>query len=321
MLIRSAGNQFANSKVGDVGLYTGTSNQNVLAGPINRHKLPAVCATSSNMLVDNDMQITGNMQNNSGMICLTMGGPVGEAVYSDTSFSNASTFASTVSLLGSSNVFLGSNQVNGATFFSSSNGVTIGGSPTNQFPLHVINSSSVTLDGKTKSSDISIYMVGDYITFSDSNLKTDLRVIPDAMAKVNEIGGYTFSWLDRAESGRSAGVIAQEVQAVLPEVVVRDSDGKLGVTYGNLSALVIQAVKELACRRRVVAVTTTAPDEEFSVELPALTSGGRWVSAIMTSAGSQYSRTCVAVSTDGRSVMGRAEQPGTYNVLVLAAIR
>ena len=321
-MIKSAGGTYANSQLGDLGVYTSAVDKNVLAGPLNKHQMPALFATSSNMLVENDMQITGNLLNNSGMICMTMGGPVGESLYSDTSFSNAATFAVGVKSLGSSNVFLGSNVVSGATFFSSSNGVTIGGTPTNMFPLHVLNTSTATLEGKTKASDISIYMVGDHNSTSDRSLKTDIRTIPDALAKVNAISGYTFSWIGRANSGRSAGVIAQEVQAVLPEVIAHDGDGSLGVSYGNLNALLIQAVKELAGRRRILAVTTTEDDEVFSVALPE-PAAGRWASAIVSSAsasgGAQYTRKCAAVSTDGRSVVGRAERPGTYSVLVLAA--
>ena len=44
---------------------------------------------------------------------------------------------------------------------------------------------------------------------------------------------------------RQAGVIAQEVEAVLPEVVFQDPTGTKSVAYGNLVALLIEAVKEL----------------------------------------------------------------------------
>ena len=46
------------------------------------------------------------------------------------------------------------------------------------------------------------------------------------------------------DSKRHAGVIAQEIQTVLPEIVNKGNDGILGVEYGNISALLIEAIKE-----------------------------------------------------------------------------
>ena len=54
--------------------------------------------------------------------------------------------------------------------------------------------------------------------------------------------------LDPATGNRQAGVIAQEVEAVLPEVVHTDAvTGMKSVAYGNMVALLIQAVKEMKC--------------------------------------------------------------------------
>ena len=91
---------------------------------------------------------------------------------------------------------------------------------------------------------------GDITAFSDSRLKTDLQVIPDAVLKVNLLNGYTYLRKDQpGNMHRYAGVVAQEVQAVLPEVVnVDDKSGLLSVAYGNISALLIQSIKELSAR-------------------------------------------------------------------------
>ena len=65
------------------------------------------------------------------------------------------------------------------------------------------------------------------------------------MKKIKEIRGVTFTRLDKNNDQRHAGVIAQEVQKVLPEVVTtREDDGTLAVAYGNLNALLIEAIKE-----------------------------------------------------------------------------
>lgn len=87
---------------------------------------------------------------------------------------------------------------------------------------------------------------GNVTAYSDIRIKEDIRAISDALYKVQQIGGYTYRRTDTGEV--QAGVIAQEVRAVLPEVVSQDDDGRLSVAYGNLAALLIQAVKELAER-------------------------------------------------------------------------
>ena len=87
---------------------------------------------------------------------------------------------------------------------------------------------------------------GDIIAYSDARVKTNLQKIEGALDKVSQINGYTFTRIDEVDKDkRHAGVIAQEIQKVLPEVVtVNEVDGTLGVAYGNLTALLVEALKE-----------------------------------------------------------------------------
>ena len=78
---------------------------------------------------------------------------------------------------------------------------------------------------------------------SDISLKKNLLKIENALEKVEQINGYTYE-LKEDNSKRHAGVIAQEIQTVLPEIVNKGNDGILGVEYGNISALLIEAIKE-----------------------------------------------------------------------------
>jgi hypothetical protein len=78
---------------------------------------------------------------------------------------------------------------------------------------------------------------------SDITLKKNLLKIKNALEKVEQINGYTYE-LKADDSKRHAGVIAQEIQTVLPEIVNKGNDGILGVEYGNISALLIEAIKE-----------------------------------------------------------------------------
>jgi hypothetical protein len=81
-------------------------------------------------------------------------------------------------------------------------------------------------------------------------MKFNIRKIDDALNKINQISGVTFTRPDLgSDTHRLAGVIAQEVQQVLPEVVKLDeSTGMLSVAYGNLSSLLIEAIKELSLK-------------------------------------------------------------------------
>lgn len=86
---------------------------------------------------------------------------------------------------------------------------------------------------------------GNLTAYSDVRLKTDIQVIPDALAKVVALRGVTYERVDGG--GRQTGVIAQEVQAVLPEAITVGADDQqtLSVAYGNLVGLLIEAIKEL----------------------------------------------------------------------------
>ena len=78
---------------------------------------------------------------------------------------------------------------------------------------------------------------------SDASLKTNVNTITRALDKVTQLRGVNFDWI---ETGKSAtGVIAQEIEAVLPEVVSEDDNGIKHVAYGNLVGVLIEAIKEL----------------------------------------------------------------------------
>ena len=80
---------------------------------------------------------------------------------------------------------------------------------------------------------------------SDIKLKENIEVINNALEKVSQIRGVTFTRNDQEDKEkRHAGVIAQEVEKVLPEVVVEGNDGIKSVAYGNLVGLLIEAIKE-----------------------------------------------------------------------------
>ena len=95
-----------------------------------------------------------------------------------------------------------------------------------------------------------ISVAGSVVHASDARWKDDIRTIDDALNKVMRLRGVEFSWRRdefthmRFEDGTQIGVIAQEVESVVPELVKTDREGSKSVAYANLAALLIEAVKE-----------------------------------------------------------------------------
>jgi hypothetical protein len=56
--------------------------------------------------------------------------------------------------------------------------------------------------------------------------------------------GVTYNRIDTEDKNEKIGVIAQEIQKVIPQVITKDSTGTLGVAYGNITAILIEAIKE-----------------------------------------------------------------------------
>ena len=86
-------------------------------------------------------------------------------------------------------------------------------------------------------------MAGDVTAFSDIRKKKNITTIEGALDKVCQMRGVMFTRIE--DDVKSTGVIAQEIQEVLPEVVKEDAEGTLSVAYGNIVGVLIEAVKDL----------------------------------------------------------------------------
>lgn len=87
---------------------------------------------------------------------------------------------------------------------------------------------------------------GDVTAYSDENLKYNIATIDGALGKVEGIRGVT--WNRKEDDSRATGVVAQELETVLPEAVHTDEKGMKSVAYGNITGLLIEAVKELSAQ-------------------------------------------------------------------------
>lgn len=103
--------------------------------------------------------------------------------------------------------------------------------------------------GGTLSGDLSvtgtITASGSITAFSDVRLKDNITKIPDALNKLNQLKGVTYTRKDLASDKQYAGLIAQDVQKVLPEAVAVTEDDIIAVDYNGVIGLLVEAVKEL----------------------------------------------------------------------------
>jgi len=82
---------------------------------------------------------------------------------------------------------------------------------------------------------------------SDERLKNNIRRIEDPLEKVISISGNTYTWNEKSgKEGNDVGVIAQEIQKVLPEAVTERSNGYLAVNYEKIIPLLVESIKELS---------------------------------------------------------------------------
>ena len=88
-----------------------------------------------------------------------------------------------------------------------------------------------------------VYISAPYFSAtSDINLKTDVKKIVSPLEIISNLNGYTFNWKDSGKA--SVGVIAQEVEKVLPSAVSENKEGSKSVNYNELIGVLIEAVKE-----------------------------------------------------------------------------
>ena len=79
-------------------------------------------------------------------------------------------------------------------------------------------------------------------TTSDATLKTNVETLTGSLDAVKSLRGVSYDWIE--SGGSEIGVIAQEVEAVLPDVVSTNDEGIKSVKYGNMVAVLIEAIKE-----------------------------------------------------------------------------
>jgi hypothetical protein len=152
--------------------------------------------------------------------------------------SNGAVITGSVNITGSLNL-IGNQITSGSTTITSSLGVGV--------------APSSTVGRIDASNDVVAFST------SDIRLKTNILLIENPLEKITQIGGYTFDWNSDPEltklhgfKGHDIGVIAQEIEKVLPELVTTRDNGYKAVKYEKLVALLIESNKELLKRIEVL---------------------------------------------------------------------
>jgi hypothetical protein len=108
---------------------------------------------------------------------------------------------------------------------------------------------------------------------SDARLKTNLRPITNALDKLEQVHGVSFEWNDRyraiggTATGREIGVLAQDVERSFPELVSVRDDGYKQVAYERLTAVLVEAVKDLRRENEALKKRTDALERALAGRL------------------------------------------------------
>jgi hypothetical protein len=145
---------------------------------------------------------------------------------------------------GSNSIFIGANTLSSSSI-AYTNQIVIGSQATGS------GSNTVTIGNSNITANYfkgTINTTGDVVAYysSDERLKDNITPISNALDKVKQIGGYEFDWNDKQSTyeGHDVGVIAQEIEAILPELVTTRDNGYKAVKYEKIIALLIEAIKE-----------------------------------------------------------------------------
>ena len=112
-------------------------------------------------------------------------------------------------------------------------------------------SNQILFNGSYSTETCHLKCDGDITAFSSSDrrLKKNIKRLVSPLEKLSKISGYSFEWNQQGEEktnnyGKDIGVIAQEVEEILPDIINTRKDGYKGVNYEKIIPLLIESIKE-----------------------------------------------------------------------------
>lgn len=209
----------------------------------------------------------GNIQSTGGFIGTNGGGITYAGLISGTSATitgaiSGTNITASGTLSGASLSISGANTFSNATTFTSTTNIKATSAPT----LNMQNSAGTSIGQFYSNSGVGtgfsylsggnayvtptagngFYCNGPYNNTSDIKFKKNIETINNALSIVKHLNGVSFNIFDMPE--KQIGLIAQEVQPYLPEVVSSDNEGNLTMQYASIVAVLINAIKELEAR-------------------------------------------------------------------------
>jgi len=153
----------------------------------------------------------------------------------------------------------GSNVYSGDFFLNGSAGTGIrmygatdfnndGSSIYSHISLDGLNNNHVWLDGNGNGDFTGNITAVSVNQTSDKRLKKNITTLTSGLAMVNRLRGVRYNWKDESKPEAKIGFIAQEVEEVLPELVITKEDGFKAVNYAEMTAVLVEAVKELTAQ-------------------------------------------------------------------------
>ncbi|MCO6162089.1 tail fiber domain-containing protein, partial [Flavobacterium sp. NRK F7] len=243
-----------NTAIGKSAMYTNTTGVGNTAVGVNtlyNHTADGATAVGINALYNNTTGVNNTSigayasnNNTTGFQNTSIGA---YALYNNTTGANNTVIGQNAgrNATGSGNIFIG---------------IGSGSNETGDNKLYIENSGSTTplvygefdTDYLKVNGNFDVGVSGDgtvarsnaWNTFSDRRWKTNFKKIENALDKLNQINGYYYNWKDKKDQSLQVGVIAQEIEVVLPEIVSTDKNGYKSVDYSKISALLIQVTKE-----------------------------------------------------------------------------
>jgi hypothetical protein len=226
-------NTFVISSTSNVGIGTTdpTSTLHVVGDELITGTLTASNIETANLTVSNRLSGgTISVSNIEATANLVVGGPVditGTLSAADANVTGTITTSNIVAqtnenLLISSNLEVGTSNL----FVNTANGNVGIGVASPSYKLHVQGD---------------IYATGNVTGYSDRRAKSGIKRIENALEKIEQLNGYTFTMNDK----RYTGLIAQEVLPVLPEAVTGSEETSYALAYGNMMGLIVEAIKEI----------------------------------------------------------------------------
>ena len=127
--------------------------------------------------------------------------------------------------------------------------ITMTGDATGTGTVTNLGNVSIAMDVSSITGNLGVsgtVTAADFNTTSDISLKQNINIIESALSKISQLNGYTFNWKNNDKE--AVGIMAQEVEKVLPQIVATGEDGYKKVSYDSLIPLLIEAVKELSAK-------------------------------------------------------------------------